>query len=41
MDTTTIARPAQPRENAVPCAVCRKSTWNTDRICDRHDAKAA
>jgi len=24
----------QPRENAVPCDRCKRSTWNHDRICD-------
>jgi hypothetical protein len=28
----------QPRERAVPCAVCYADTWNNSGLCERHDA---
>jgi len=32
---TAEALPArQPREQAVPCSVCRQGTWNLDVLCD-------
>jgi hypothetical protein len=27
------------RERAVPCAVCRRDTWNIDAVCDRCDRR--
>jgi hypothetical protein len=30
----------QPREQAVPCRVCRRSTWNANARCDDHQAAA-
>lgn len=26
----------QPRENAVPCCLCRTQTWHLAGYCDRH-----
>ncbi len=29
----------QPRENEVPCARCKRGTWNVNRLCDNHQVK--
>jgi hypothetical protein len=34
---TTKRQTLQPREHSVPCALCRKPTFNNNAVCDRHD----